>query len=546
MSTPILAMIPSGVKAAKLYSVLPTDGTGDFTVARAGLKHKVNSDLNLELIAATVPSLNYDAIGGCPVLNTEPQATNLITYPISYANPYWTKSGATIEGDATTVGADLISGWDFTNWSALAATPVSATSYTFVSINDWIRKSFNSVTGQTYKITITGTQSVGGSLHLNAFSGAGLGFPTITDVNFSQIFYTDFISSVSSALMLQTGTASNTVSLTTFTIQEVQGYSSPSVDFPTSAFKLVEDTSNGQHNILVFNAIGNGANTVSIYAKASDRSKIALYDYGYTLAYGSFDLSNGTILDSSVGTAKIDALANGWYRISITYTTVATNTIPKVLILPDSYTTGVVTGTYLGTGKGLYIFGAQLETGSVATSPTFTDITLAAEGSTTTRLADSVTGAGDATLFSGVNTSGVLYGYIASHETSNAVAAKAITISDGTTANRVLIGHNGATNQIFASINVGGAAQASFTYTVTDVKDYHKVAISFALNSFNFYVDGVLRGTDASGSVFGAGVLTGLQFTSGASSSQFYGKTKGIIVYDTELSGADMITLTTL
>jgi hypothetical protein len=32
MSTPILAMIPSGKKAAKLYSVLPTDGTGDFTV----------------------------------------------------------------------------------------------------------------------------------------------------------------------------------------------------------------------------------------------------------------------------------------------------------------------------------------------------------------------------------------------------------------------------------------------------------------------------------------------------------------------------------
>ncbi len=267
--------------------------------------------------------------------------------------------------------------------------------------------------------------------------------------------------------------------------------------------------------------------------------------YGYI----AYNLSTNTVIDSDSGnnsSYKITTLADGWIKISTTYDIGANG---RILIkhLPNSYIGGVYNDTFLGDGSSyFYIFMAQLETGSVATSPTFTDITLAAEGIISTRLADSVTGAGDAALFSGVNTSGVLYGYIASHETSNAVAAKAITISDGTTANRVLIGHNGATNQIFASINVGGAAQASFTYTVTDVKDYHKVAISFALNSFNFYVDGVLRGTDASGSVFGAGVLTGLQFTSGASSSQFYGKTKGIIVYDTELSGADMITLTTL
>ena len=32
---PSIAMIPSGYKASKLYSVLPTDGTGDFTTTRA-------------------------------------------------------------------------------------------------------------------------------------------------------------------------------------------------------------------------------------------------------------------------------------------------------------------------------------------------------------------------------------------------------------------------------------------------------------------------------------------------------------------------------
>ena len=98
MSTiPSLAMIPCGYKAGKLYSVLPTDGSGDFAVARGSKKHKVNSDLKLEIINNDIPAFNYDAIGGCPFLNTEPQAINLITYPISFDNAYWTKDGATID-----------------------------------------------------------------------------------------------------------------------------------------------------------------------------------------------------------------------------------------------------------------------------------------------------------------------------------------------------------------------------------------------------------------------------------------------------------------
>ena len=38
----------------------------------------------------------------------ENQATNLITYPISFGNSYWTKSGANIEGDPSTAGSELI------------------------------------------------------------------------------------------------------------------------------------------------------------------------------------------------------------------------------------------------------------------------------------------------------------------------------------------------------------------------------------------------------------------------------------------------------
>jgi hypothetical protein len=82
MAIPSLAMIPSGYKATKLYSVLPTDGVGDFTVSRptggagtTGNATRTNSVGLLETMGENVPLLDYSD-GGCPVLLTQPQSTN--------------------------------------------------------------------------------------------------------------------------------------------------------------------------------------------------------------------------------------------------------------------------------------------------------------------------------------------------------------------------------------------------------------------------------------------------------------------------------------
>ena len=73
MAIPTLAMIPSGYKAGKLYSVLPSDGTGDFTVARNSVATRVNQSGLIEEVDVNVPRLDYSA-GGCPVLLTEIQS----------------------------------------------------------------------------------------------------------------------------------------------------------------------------------------------------------------------------------------------------------------------------------------------------------------------------------------------------------------------------------------------------------------------------------------------------------------------------------------
>jgi len=118
MSTiPSLALIPSGVKASKVYSVLPTNGTGDFDFTRSGNATRVNSEGLIELVSTNVPRLNYPLIdgvvSGCPSLLLEPQRTNLIPYSEDFSNAAWSKEDLTVLPNQAispdgTLNADLL------------------------------------------------------------------------------------------------------------------------------------------------------------------------------------------------------------------------------------------------------------------------------------------------------------------------------------------------------------------------------------------------------------------------------------------------------
>ena len=77
MAIPSILLIPSGYKAGKLYSALPTNGDGDFTVTRNSVGTRVNENGIIEEVAANVPRLDYSD-GGCPSLLLEPTSTNLV------------------------------------------------------------------------------------------------------------------------------------------------------------------------------------------------------------------------------------------------------------------------------------------------------------------------------------------------------------------------------------------------------------------------------------------------------------------------------------
>lgn len=86
---PSIAMIPSGYKANKVYSVLPTNGDADLATTRASIATRVDQNGVIEEKATGVPRLDYFD-GGCPSLLLEPQSTNLVTYSEEFDNVAWT------------------------------------------------------------------------------------------------------------------------------------------------------------------------------------------------------------------------------------------------------------------------------------------------------------------------------------------------------------------------------------------------------------------------------------------------------------------------
>lgn len=106
--------------------------------------------------------------------------------------------------------------------------------------------------------------------------------------------------------------------------------------------------------------------------------------------YQNFDLSTGTLGTGDVQSATIEAFPDGWYRCSVTQTSISGGTGRMVFAIANSPTDTRLQSASTGSANndGIYVWGPQLEVGSFPTSyiPT--------SGATATRSADlaSITG----------------------------------------------------------------------------------------------------------------------------------------------------------
>lgn len=140
-------------------------------------------------------------------------------------------------------------------------------------------------------------------------------------------------------------------------------------DGTTAADTLTGDgTSGGPTSVHQSGPVSaNAAYTLSVWAKAGTATWLVIYGFDGTTTAGQwFDLSAGTIGQTGTGMAapRIQAFPGGWYRCSVSMTVGASATTLRM-----EFAQAVANGAALtGDTKTLSLWGAQLETGSVATS----------------------------------------------------------------------------------------------------------------------------------------------------------------------------------
>ena len=235
MAKPNLALIPATI-GDKVYSILPSDGVGDFDFTRGTIATRINAQGLIEEVASGENRLNYSLLDGevvgCPHLLLEDEATNLVQYSEDISNSVWTAlaGGETIVSNSVispdgTLNADTLEG-DGTATNVFIRQDVTlntSTDYTFSifakkGTNDFLAVKADYYSGATNTLVIfdlnngvvtTGTANIedygngwfrcsytiaistdgtGRFLVYSAYNGSTRGFPTSSDANGQNIY----------------------------------------------------------------------------------------------------------------------------------------------------------------------------------------------------------------------------------------------------------------------------------------------------------------------------------------------------------------------
>ena len=250
-------------------------------------------------------------------------------------------------------------------------------------------------------------------------------------------------------------------------------------------------------------------------------------------ATADLDLSTGVIINpggAAYVNSTVQAVGNGWYRVSLTITASATGT----LVCRAQLVSAVDGTVYTGNGySGFFLWGAQLEAGTFPTSY------IATGGSQVTRSADSAVMTG--TNFSSWyrTNEGTIY---AESILNGANTNKdLLTITDGTSANEITMRWaSGAQAQ--ALVVAGNVTQVSIAPSgYSTIGTAYKRVFAFKVNDFEQAINGTSVGTDISGVL---PAVDRLQFMTPSGNASLNGTIRKVAYYPLRLTRAQLEALT--
>jgi hypothetical protein len=428
LDTASLIVTPNGYKEGKLYSVIPSDGSGDMSVVRATTATRVNSAGLVELVPY-----------------------NLFSYSEQFDNAYWLKTNSTITANASTapdgtttadklvenallgehgvarvgvmtaagvyalsifvkaaertrIGIGNSSAGNYAIFDLSLGTVVQASQGTVtngeissIDANGYYRVSCTITVGAAASASIT-LVSTGTTINYTGDGTSGLFLwgaqlvegstakdyqKTETRLNIPRL---DYSNGTCPSLLVEPQRTNLLTYSSSFDLWS-QGAVSTTVNNTISpsgiqdADLITANGANTQHYIQ--KGVSQSAKTYSVFAKMGTQRYIQILTSGTAAPVANFDLQDGVAnMVGSNSTASIEDFGNGWWRCILqTNDSLAGD---FYINYADSLTMGRF-GATISSGT-LYLWGAQAEVGSYPTSyiPTTTaSVTRNADGNGT-------------------------------------------------------------------------------------------------------------------------------------------------------------------
>ncbi len=558
-----LVMIPSGYKEDKLYSVKPTDGSGDLDFTRsndtatrvnsAGLVEKVRTNLLTysqdfsnaawnKSAGATLTHSQTDPNGGTTAsrLQLPSSASNYLNNVISgvtnggkYTHSIYMKSNT---GSTQSVrildGVRGVAGGAFTasvttSWQRFEVVITTASTSAGIQIDNkggaydndilvaFAQKEESDFGATDYIPTTSAAVSVGMTANVPRLDYTGGGCPQLLlePQRTNSQTYSEQINNAVWGLSEVTVSANNATS--------PDGY--------TNADKIVEKTTTSRHEFYGVVASFSGNNAVSFFAKDAGRRYICALEP--TGAGGAtFDLQTGTVASVTAVSANIENYGNGWYRCSVIVNKTLSTQI--YYCLRTSGSVGIETYTGDGT-SGVLFYGAQTElAASYATS--YINTLSAAS----TRGADDCFKTGINSLIGG--TSGTIFFDITTNAVLTSDLYKQFFYYTDAGANQGYMYLN--SSNVIVTNPPMGAMSSSITLSPNT---RYKVALAYQTNNFALYVNGVSVATSSSGTPYNFENLFSLGSYGGTSEFNEFGFNQ-YTHFPTRLTNTQLAELTTL
>ena len=545
-----IVVTPNGVKASKLYAVIPSNGDADMDVTRATAATRVDENglVNYAEILGGEEVTNGDFANGTTDWSAEYSATlSIVSGQLKIVG------GRSAQGITTIIGKTYSISANITNIDTVGGIRIKV-SNNFNLDGAYYNSAYNATTTPvliesiftaTATTTFVGSDQNGTSVQSALLDNISV--KEVTRDNVPRIDYTGEGCPHILAEPQRTNLLTYSEDFSQWAAEEssvsLNTLETLSPDGGNNATILTENTSFGKHGVVVNTTSGGSSYSFSFFAKYKTRQFISIVtsDDVYWQSQVVVNLIDGSITKefsrSYTITNKVEDFGNGWYKISASINgTYNTRFYSRIYLSNVAVPSDPPNNFYTGESLSAYIWAAQLEVGSFPTSyiPT--------SGSTVTRNQDIFTRDGIGSLIN--STEGVLFLEVAALADDG--TNRYLSISDGTTSNYIYFRFVSTSNTVLMRTVVATSTINTLQTAISDTTAYNKFAFKWKSGDYAFWINGVEELVEASATIFGADVLNKIEFSfPTAGGGGFPSKVKQLQVYKTALTDVQLAALTT-